>query len=433
MQNIVLGLVANAMDILACTLLFNRRLLPKYNSKCPTIIFMILGLFIESIPVIWNIPYYSTEIIMTIYCLLYVCFFRHGKLSHKFFWVFLSMALLFAIALSLGTIIPVTAGTTFEEIFNQTNFPLRTLYIVIINIIKCASFYLISSSKRKIQSNSKAMALCLMILVISVISGIWIRTLFLRGEFVQNYDNIILLIAGSYLVINLLSFLFYDILEKDAEEKEYLVARQDQYDIMEQYTEQIKETNREIRVWQHDMKHHLNCMNDMLRKNDIIGATKYLEKLTDSVRANYLQISSGNYIADAVLSTKISAALERGIAVDCKASLPENLPIDDVDFCSMLSNLLENAIEACERITDKPFIRCNVEKIKSQLIIEVENSSDGNYKKNGDVFESVKEKGTHGIGLRHTQSIIEKYEGLCRINAEGNLFKILVSIPLKDE
>ena len=51
----MLELVANAMDMLVWTLLFNRRLLPKYNSKCPTIIFMLLGLFIESIPVMWNI------------------------------------------------------------------------------------------------------------------------------------------------------------------------------------------------------------------------------------------------------------------------------------------------------------------------------------------------------------------------------------------
>ena len=63
----------------------------------------------------------------------------------------------------------------------------------------------------------------------------------------------------------------------------------------------------------------------------------------------------------------------------------------------------------------------------------MENSSDGNYKKNGDVFESVKENGMHGIGLRHTQSIIEKYDGLCSINADENIFKILLSIPLKDE
>ena len=433
MQNIILELVANAMDMLVWTLLFTRRLLPKYNSKYPTIIFLLLGLFIESIPVVWNIPYYPTEIIMITYCLLYVCFFRQGKLSHKFFWVFLSFALLFAMALTLGTVISLVAGTTSEEIFNQTNFPLRALYIVVVNIIKVTLFYLLSSSRRKIQSNSKAMALCLMIPVISVVSGIWIWTLFLHAEFVHNYDNIILLIAGSYLLINLLSFLFYDVLEKDAEEKMYLVAKQGHYDIMEQYTEQIKGTNREIRVWQHDMKQHLNCMNDMLIKNDVTGAAKYLEKFTDSVRATYLRISSGNYIADAVLSSKISVALERGVAFDCKASLPENLPIDDVDFCSMLSNILENAIEACERITDKPFIRCNVEKIKNQLIIDVENSSDGNYKKNGEVFESLKEKGMHGIGLRHTQSIIEKYEGLFSINADENIFKILVSIPLKDE
>lgn len=105
MKNIILEIVANAMDMLVWTLLFTRRLLPKYNGKYPTIIFLLLGLFIESIPVVWNIPYYPTEIIMITYCLLYVCVFRQGKLSHKFFWVFLSFALLFAIALTSGTII----------------------------------------------------------------------------------------------------------------------------------------------------------------------------------------------------------------------------------------------------------------------------------------------------------------------------------------
>ena len=70
MQNIILELVANVMDILVLTLLFNRRLLPKYAGKYPTIIFMLLGLFIESVPLIWDVPSYPTEIIMTVFCLL---------------------------------------------------------------------------------------------------------------------------------------------------------------------------------------------------------------------------------------------------------------------------------------------------------------------------------------------------------------------------
>lgn len=432
MQNIILELVANVMDILVLTLLFNRRLLPKYAGKYPTIIFMLLGLFIESVPLIWDVPSYPTEIIMTVFCLLYLFFFRQGKVLHKLFWTFLSVALLFAIALTAGVVVSLVAGTTTEEIFGQTNFSLRALYIVVVNIIKFTLFYLISTSRRKIQSSSKAMLFCLMIPLISVVSGIWIWTLFHNADSGQIYDDIILLVAGSYLLINLLSFLFYWILEKDAEEKMYLVAKQGHYEIMEQYTEQIKETNRQIRVWQHDMKQHLNCMNDMLRKNNVDGASEYLEKLTDSVKGTYLRISSGNYIADAVLSSKISAATERGISFECNASLPESLPMDDVDFCSMLSNILENAIEACEKVADKPFIRCSVEKIKNQLIIEVENSSDGNYKRSGDVFESLKTNGMHGIGLRQTQSIIEKNDGLCSISAEKNTFKISISIPLKD-
>jgi len=147
---------------------------------------------------------------------------------------------------------------------------------------------------------------------------------------------------------------------------------------------------------------------------------------------SYLKINSGNYLADAILSAKVNIATSKGIKVECSASVPETLPIDDVDFCSVLSNIMDNAIEACELVKGKTYIECNIITIRNQLVIEVENSSTGIYKMSNGIFKSLKKSGIHGIGLRQTQHIIDKYEGICSINAMDNLFRIEISIPLEN-
>ena len=433
MNSIVLELFANAMDIFMLTLLFTRRLSPKYNSIYPTVCFVIIGFFVESIPSIWSLSFYPVEIIMIVACGIYLYFFREGKLLHKFFWLALSFVLIFSLAFVTMPLVTKITGVSAESIYTSKFIAPRALYITIVNILKFTLFFPLSYKVSKIYDNSQAFLLCIMIPVISVVTGIWILNVFVNSGFQQIYERVALLFSASFLTINILSFLLYDKMEKDAEEKMYLVAKQSHYDTMEQYTEQIRETNIEIREWQHDIKQHLTCMRELISKKDYDGTSKYLEKFTDNIKASYLKINTGNYIADAVLSSKISVAIEKGITFDCNASLPKTFPIDDVDFCSILSNIIENAIEACEKVSENPYIRCNIETIKNQLIIEVENSSNGKYKMRDGYFESQKKERLHGIGLRHTQSIIETYDGICSIRAEENIFKIEISIPLKTE
>ena len=430
MKSIILELSANAMDVLAWSVLFNRRFDSKYNKYITAIGFVIVSFLLESLPILFNISFYPVEIIMITCCFLYLLLFRKGKLLHKLFWVTISFVLLFAIAFFAMPIISQITGVDSEIILTAPNTSYRALYLAVVNIIKFTLFFLLSNRKQKIQNNSKAFLCCMIVPIASVISGIWIFSNFASYEFKDLHDSTVMIISGSYLIINIVSLLLYDIMERDAEERLYMAARESHYQIMEQYISQVKETNREIRDWQHDMKQHMNCMKELIERADYIGAGKYLDKLTDNIKASFLKISTGHYVADAVISSKINYASDCNIPFNCEASLPERLPIDEVDLCSLLSNILENAIEACKKV-DKPYIKCNIETIKSQLIIDVENSSNGHYKIKDGRFETLKKKGVHGIGIKHIEAIIEKYDGIYTIKPEKSVFKINISIPLK--
>ena len=430
MSNILLELFANAFDVVCLSLLFTRRLSSKYNSFIPIAVFAIVGFDFESVPLFWDVKGYPTEIVLMIVSISYLFFFRKGTLAHKVFWVAVSFALIFAIAFTVMPLLSYITQVNTEVIFNRLSFPQRALYLVVVNIIKFTLFYIISINPRKVYHNHISMFLCFVIPLISVISAILIHNIFLHDELETISDKIILIIAISYMLINVFTFGLYEVIQREAEKTMYLIAKDTQHETMEEYTNQIKEINSKIRIWQHDMKEHLNCIGMLLEQNEIDKAKQYFSKLSVNVASSYLIINSGNSVVDAVLSSKISSAVNNGIKVDCHASLPDKILIDEVDLCSILSNVLENAIEAAMKVNESPYINCNIIVVKKQLLIDVENSSNGYYNKKGEIFETIKSDGIHGLGLKSTRSIVDKYEGICTINAASTSFKIEIYIPL---
>jgi len=432
MQSMLVELIANAMDVAVLTLLFCRRLPAKYNTYLPTVLFIIIGFSLESLPIVVEFKYYPIEVVLFSICLLYLLFFRQGTLPHKLFWLTTAFVVIFAIAFTIMPILSYIIGEDLSIILNQEDFSSRTLYLVIVNIIKFSIFFLMSYKPSKYLNNHLSILVCLFIPVVGIVFGTWIYKIYVQSVLTDLAEDIVLLLSISYLFISISSFTLYRVIVKDSERMAYLLAQESHYATVSDYTEQIKQTNHEIRVWQHDMKQHLSCLATLMDQKDYEGAGDYLESFTNHVQLSYLKINSGNYLADAILSAKVNIATSKGIKVECSASVPETLPIDDVDFCSVLSNIMDNAIEACELVKGKTYIECNIITIRNQLVIEVENSSTGIYKMSNGIFKSLKKSGIHGIGLRQTQHIIDKYEGICSINAMDNLFRIEISIPLEN-
>lgn len=227
---------------------------------------------------------------------------------------------------------------------------------------------------------------------------------------------IALLISAFFL----LRKLFYHLVDKR--------IAQFQSDLISKQTVEIQNMYRQMQEWRHDYRNHIQNM-----KNRIDGdqgeLEQYLDELADDLTQTDTSIQTGNVMADAVLNSKLSVAEQKSIQLNVKAHIPKGIEMTDVEMCSVLGNLLDNAIEACEKLPcDKRFLRVYIDKFKGQFYLSVQNSSPSIQRDKG-IFRTTK-AGTHGFGLFRIDRIAKKYGGYVNHQYEEGVFATELLLPL---
>jgi sensor histidine kinase regulating citrate/malate metabolism len=122
---------------------------------------------------------------------------------------------------------------------------------------------------------------------------------------------------------------------------------------------------------------------------------------------------------------------EADIPFRCTASIKKELSISDTDLCIVLSNALENAIEACERLDPlvNPFVSVDVKSMNGQLLIKIENTYNGHLEVADNRYVSTKDDAAHGIGMRNIQKVVESYDGYLKIEHNDLFFTFLAAFP----
>ena len=227
---------------------------------------------------------------------------------------------------------------------------------------------------------------------------------------------IALLISAFFL----LRKLFYHLVDKR--------IAQFQSDLISKQTVEIQNMYRQMQEWRNDYRNHIQNM-----KNRIDGdqgeLEQYLDELADDLTQTDTSIQTGNVMADAVLNSKLSVAEQKSIQLNVKAHIPKGIEMTDVEMCSVLGNLLDNAIEACEKLPcDKRFLRVYIDKFKGQFYLSVQNSSPSIQRDKG-IFRTTK-AGTHGFGLFRIDRIAKKYGGYVNRQYEEGVFATELLLPL---
>lgn len=200
------------------------------------------------------------------------------------------------------------------------------------------------------------------------------------------------------------------------------------------FTELISQQQETLRI-KHDIRQHLQTLQYMFSENNIDGARGYLEQVLAQKALNKQLFTTGNPIIDSLLSQKIPHIQSQGIDVQLNLMIPPTLPIEDMDLCVLLSNLLINAQEACMRMPDKEeqpkSIRLQIVLKKYFLIIDVENSFDGQIAyENGRYLSTKKDVAYSGIGLSNVESIVDRYEGMMDISHQLKEFRVQIMLPV---
>ena len=207
--------------------------------------------------------------------------------------------------------------------------------------------------------------------------------------------------------------------------------------LLERQVQEVQNLYLTMRGWRHDYHNHLQSMKAYVKMGEYGRLEEYLSHLEQDLDNVNRLIESGNVNLDAILNSKLSLALKNGIAVEYTAKCPEHLAVSDIDLCALIGNLIDNAVESCEKVVkareegaeDTPFLRLYIGVLKKQLYISVTNATTETVRKPDSEYITDK-RGNHGHGLKRINLMVEKYGGYINRQNEPGVFVTEIMLPL---
>lgn len=207
-------------------------------------------------------------------------------------------------------------------------------------------------------------------------------------------------------------------------------AEEYQNRLLSRQVSEVQNIYKTMRGWRHDYHNHMQSLKAYLSKGMEEEAKAYLERLESDLDEIRQMIETGNVALDAILNSKLSLAVQEHIEVDYRAAVPEELTVSDIDLCVLIGNLIDNGVEACQKLDEEQRrIRLYIGILRQQLYIYVLNSTNEPARRMDEEYITTK-RGNHGHGLLRINRIVEKYDGYINRKNEPGVFVTEIMLPL---
>lgn len=205
-----------------------------------------------------------------------------------------------------------------------------------------------------------------------------------------------------------------------------------QNDLISKHYTEVENIYKQMRGWRHDHHNHIQVMKAYLELGKYEDMDKYLGDLDKDLTNIDTVLKTGNLMVDAILNSKLSMAINQGININAKATVPQNIKVADVDLCVIIGNLMDNAMEAAMKLENPEdrFIRVYIREMKNQLYISITNSVGGEVRKINLEYISTKLGINHGFGLKRVDDIVSKYHGFINRQNEEGVFATEIILPI---
>ena len=220
-----------------------------------------------------------------------------------------------------------------------------------------------------------------------------------------------------------------------AERQKHFIEEQ-QVKAMKKRLEEAENFYGSIRKVRHEMKNHMANIKGLAGAGEYGEIEDYVRRMDETMQELEYKYVTGNAVTDVIINDKCRRAEKAGIRFDADFRYGGEIPVFDMGI--ILNNLLDNAIEACEKLeTGKGFIHLSLKQKKQFLLLEVENSFDGAVpvqSGGGLALPTTKQSilpgiiAEHGIGLENVRDVAEKYFGGVNIKVKGDVFHVTVML-----
>lgn len=193
------------------------------------------------------------------------------------------------------------------------------------------------------------------------------------------------------------------------------------------YYDELNHNNENVRKMVHDTKNHMYAIRSMITGNNNAEALEYIDRLTGTETAIRGKYSTGNSLADAILDRKSQESEKYDTVIDFAGIVPKT-GVDNMDMVILLSNMLDNAIDACRKISSESRITVKSE-IKGDLwILTVVNPVRSHINVSRGLPSTKGANGTHGYGIANMREVTDKYNGALSFYCEDKMFMVIASL-----
>ena len=229
-------------------------------------------------------------------------------------------------------------------------------------------------------------------------------------------------VLASFYVVNLLVYYLYHVLVKEYKAASDMSTMQAKLEQDLAFYKRSETLTQEYRSLRHELKNHFSVMESLLREERYDQLRRYFADYAGKTTPQLEEFCCPNPLVSSVISHQMNTARAAGVRLDVIAAVPQTLGIADDDLCSLLSNMLDNGVEACLRAGEN-CVRATLHTDKNCLFVTVTNPvAEDVLKINPELHSTKKNPAAHGFGIPILRSIAEKYDGIVSFHTENGWF-----------
>lgn len=401
----------------------------KHERRYPLLACLAISTYLNCY-LFFDIP--VTDTLVFIIPLLYSFCISDNKWYVIFFWNAVLTAVFLGVVTLVINIFLLLTNASLEQIVSET--PLRVSYVVSCNIAILLAVFIIC---RLFKHNEPIPLSALIVFIVMIIAElVIIETLFyIRFE---NHDRASLFATASIciLICATLSLLLFELMSSSIQKQRRYEAELKTTKMTHEHYKEMKDMYSYIVSYQHDAAKQYDLIKHMVECDQSGEGYSYFQRITRP-RILQAEFMTGCIAVDALLTVKKLSMDRNNIKFTFQPYPLQSLPICENDFCLILSNLLDNAIEAIQRIEvhkDECKVSLSFARSWDMFFIVCENDMrPSSIRREGSSFISSKpDSNKHGYGTKSIKSIVDAANGQCSFIVKEAVFRAVITLPYEE-
>ena len=378
-----------------------------------------------------NITYINAILMFVTYVLLLLYLYNISLKTAVFH------SLIFMVVMLASEILVMAISSVLYKGFNAFESS-PSAYLVMIPTSKLIYFSLmiiilkLFAQKEKNEQYNKYFWLLFIMPLTSIMVLVCFRYIAYQMQLTKVMSILWIISCIGLLFANILVFIIYEYSLKNTKELYELKAIQDREEQDKRYFEIIEQSNKDMRIFSHDIKNHLTQIRNL---ENIEAVQSYINSIYPNIEKFSFTGISKNKMLDLIISKYVTLCEKKNIKFSVDVKTANLAYVSDSDLSTLMNNLLDNAVEAAER-ADERFIQVYIfSKGNMHDGLVIKNSCAISPKaENGELKTTKQNKKTHGVGTKSIWKTLKKYDAVYgwKYDENSKIFETDIVFPKKN-